>query len=820
MDVPPFRFLLLLAAMMGYGVLIAQELRGRVVQPSGEPLAFVTVRIDDSATDGVLTDIDGWFKVKDAAGLQSLAFSYLGYAARRVEGAALQMRPLVVVMEPAALGLPEVEVVAGENPAHRIIRAAAERRENHDPFRYTSWVCTLYNKVSVDPLHQEERFAEKLAGQDSLRATQSRLRRDTLLKEIALRHLLFMESAVERSWLRPGRTRDRVLQNRVSGFEDSRILALAHALQPFQFHEDHITLLETSYLNPVSRGSEDRYRFVLEDTLWQGADTIWVIRFEPRAGASFDGFRGQLHIHGGDFAIRNVIAEPAEPARMRIRLEQQYRCLEDGRWFPDQLIFTFSAPHYPDPTLGLSMQGKTYIGEVRLDAPLRPRDFDPEQPLILEEDALTRDEARWAALRPAIGLDDREDGTYHFMDSLGKAEGFDRLSPWLDVLNTGVVALSPKIPVRLDLRGFLRANYYENTRLTLGLTNHPSKALTQPRTPVLWRVWGAYGFRDRGWKYGGEAALHLYRPLGLRLEGSFREDLAEPGAPFPPSLDRVLDRRFYAPRMDRLREWKAGVHLRPLPSLNLALETLFSRWSPDYEYTFLPEGERRDFDFRELRLGLRFAPYRLNPLTGPVPVDRRTKWPVLELLYSRSLEGLFDGAPRWQRAVASLGQEFMVPGLGRCTWRVEGGMAGGDLPMARLFTVVRPPASAFRYILVPQAFLTPRDFLLYDRFVNIFWRQDLGYRLWQTRRSRPLPALAHHASYGSLNRPEQHAGLEFRTPPRGFHESGIIVDELLRLNYVDIADLTLGFAVFWPWNKVDRPSGWWPEPRLALGFRF
>jgi hypothetical protein len=813
-------FTLLIAGCFWSGTISAQELRGRVLQPSGEPLAFVTVRINDSVTEGVLTDIDGWFRVPEDRPVRALTLSYVGFETLRLEGEVLNARPLKIVMAPAALGLPMVEVIAGENPAHRIIREAAARKVRHDPERYPAWVCTLYNKVSVDPLPGEEAFAGKLATMDSVRAEKSRLRRDTLLSSLKERHLLFMESVVERAWLQPGRTRDRVLLNRVSGFQEGRIMALAHALQPFSFYGDHITLLETTYLNPVSRGSEQFYRFVLEDTLWQAPDTIWVIRFEPRRGAAFDGFKGVLYIHGGDYAICNVIAEPAQPGRMHLKMEQQYRRLPEGRWFPDQLIFTLSAPRYPDPTLGILIQGKTYIGEVNTEPALRLRDFDPERPLILEDDALTRNEERWERVRPLGRLDLRETGTYLFMDSLGQAEGFDRISPWLDVLETGVVSLHPKLPVRLDLRGALRANYFENTRLSLGLTNHPARALSMPRQPLLWRAWGGYGFRDRGWKYGAELALDLYRPLGLRLEGSFREDLAEPGAPFETSRANLFDRQVYAPYMDRLTEWRAGISLRPVPAITLGLDWREALQQPAYEYHYLPEWERSAFRFEELRLRFRYAAFRRNPLFGDAPLDLRTRWPVLELVYSHGLDGDVNLRPPWQRVTGSLSQELEIPGLGRCIWRVEAGMAGGDLPLSRLFTVVAPPDNAFGYLFIPGAFLTAQDLFLYDRFVNVFWRQDLGYRLWNHRLSRPRPALAHQSSFGSLNRPEAHTGLPFRTPPRGFHESGLILAELLRLNYVNVADLTLGAAFFWPWAYQDRPAALWPSPRLTMGFRF
>ena len=50
--------------------------------------------------------------------------------------------------------------------------------------------------------------------------------------------------------------------------------------------------------------------------------------------------------------------------------------------------------------------------------------------------------------------------------------------------------------------------------------------------------------------------------------------------------------------------------------------------------------------------------------------------------------------------------------------------------------------------------------------------------------------------YGSLDHAGQHKNLEFKTMEKGFYESGILVNNLLRINYYNICYLGFGGGAF------------------------
>jgi hypothetical protein len=94
---------------------------------------------------------------------------------------------------------------------------------------------------------------------------------------------------VSGNYKKPNKDTERVIANRVSGFKDPSFVLLASQLQSFTFYSDFVTVLSDDYLNPVSGGAWRKYVFVLRDTTFSGADTTFIISFEPPPKPSLSG---------------------------------------------------------------------------------------------------------------------------------------------------------------------------------------------------------------------------------------------------------------------------------------------------------------------------------------------------------------------------------------------------------------------------------------------------------------------------------------------------------------------------------------------------
>ncbi|MEI2419891.1 DUF5686 family protein, partial [Arthrospira platensis SPKY2] len=145
------------------------------------------------------------------------------------------------------------------------------------------------------------------------------------------------------------------------------MLGLAASTKTFSIYEPQIPLGEKTYLSPIGPNSTERYLFLLEDTLYQGADTVFIISYRPRSGRKFDALQGVLYVHTDGFALQNVIAEPVErTGNVSIKLQQQFQKVGGKAWFPVQLNTFLYFDGLEVNNFKVLGVGRTYLKDIRL----------------------------------------------------------------------------------------------------------------------------------------------------------------------------------------------------------------------------------------------------------------------------------------------------------------------------------------------------------------------------------------------------------------------------------------------------------------------
>ena len=149
-------------------------------------------------------------------------------------------------------------------------------------------------------------------------------------------------------------------------------------------------------MNPISKGSPDKYFFLLQDTLLYGEhDSIFVISFRPRKNTNFDGLKGRISINTHNWAVQNVIADPSgSDFSIIFRIEQMYDLIDGKQWFPVQVnnqaiirqvsmkdtSIGIGLGRVPDSLRDKTIQipfgiGKRYIRDINLQPELKNREF-------------------------------------------------------------------------------------------------------------------------------------------------------------------------------------------------------------------------------------------------------------------------------------------------------------------------------------------------------------------------------------------------------------------------------------------------------------
>jgi hypothetical protein len=786
------------------------SVEGKVLDASGkQALAFVNIGI--VGTENTTTsDIDGKFKLTSSEPILGIVFTYVGYESYKYTVG--DEKEITVRLQKKTFDLNTVVIRPGENPAHRIIKLATKNRDKNNPEKIQSYTCNTYSKTYWDLVYNKDEVVDK---KDSV-ATDSLKSRLRIYSENS--HLLMMEDVKERKFLYPGNLNEKVVANKVSGFKDPSFTVSSTDLQPFSFYEDYFQILGKDYLNPIAGGSTSKYFFTIEDTLFQGNDSVYIISYRPLKGKNFEALEGVLYIHTNGYAIQNVIAAPFEKSLVDIKIQQQYKLINNRQWFPEQLNYELHYKKYPTKYIGMKLIGKSYITDVKLDADLKKKDFDFET-LTIEPDATRKDNVYWEKHRIDT-LDTKEQKTYKVIDSLGKKQHFDRVLKVFEGLTTLQIPIGP---ISIDLNRIIGFNEYEIIRGGVGL--HTNDRLTR---------WGnlggyiAYGYKDSITKFGFDAKLFLKKnSKDYFIKALYSRDIGEPGRTQYFYTRYNFNRMQMTARMDYLEQKEVSVNFRVVKYLTTNVAYNESFRVPKYNYMFLPNREDStetsiDFKSTEIRVKGRYAYKEKFVQSFGQLLSDGTAYPVIYFAYTRGLK-LDVPTAKYDYNKVSLGIEktFLIKNLGRSKFLLEGGWMEGNVPYSYLFNG-NGSNSKGSYLYVENTFQTMGLYeFVSDKYVNLFFSHNFGSLLFKRPKFQPQLVIFTNAGIGSLQHREQHSHLGFKTMEKGFYESGLLINNLLRVNYYNIVYLGLGggtFVRYGPYAEAEMEKNMAYKLSLVLTF--
>ncbi len=748
---------------------------------TGRPLAFVNI-VTNENNIGTATDIDGRFSIRSHEPVEYLRLSYVGYKPETfyLHG---KSKDLSIQLEKTPFELDEVVIVAGENPAHRIINNVIANRDRNDPEKLPSFAYTSYDKMvfTVDTLEIPDAALEAEPDSSDIH----------LRNFIRNKDFFMMETVSERQFMAPDRNHEKVLASRISGFKDPVFLFLSSHMQSPSFYKDYIKIFNDQYINPISKGSTRKYFFNIEDTTYTPRlDTVFIISYRPRINTNFQGLTGVLSINSNGWAIQNVIARPARSdSPIQVRIQQMYELIDGEHWFPVQLNTDLTLQNVQINKYAPTGRGKSYIRDIELNPELVKRMFN-QVSVEVDPNAGDRSEAFWQRYRQD-SLSQRERNTYAYIDSIGRAENLDRMAGTVKSLLNNRLPLGP---VDIDLGRVVRYNDYEGLYLGLGLLTSPKLS----QTFGLGGYWG-YGFGDQRAKFGGHLNLTLDRYRELRLNLAYFDDVTETGGVhFWDDSQRLLDednfRNLLIKKMDRTQRRHVGLGFRAFRYASFNLDLNLDHKVTMDNYDFEPNGSEggsagNDFRFSEISAGVRYA-YKEKFLQMP---DRRvslgTPYPIVWLRFTRGLKGTLDGDFEYNKIDLKIVKSFRMKYLGTSTFDVRAGYVDRPIPWTNLYN----GRGAYRTftIYAPASFATMRmNEFLSDRYVYLFYTHNFGNLLWGSGRFLPELALATNIGIGTISHPEYHQGVKFGTMDHGYFESGILANNML--NIMGIYSLRVG----------------------------
>jgi hypothetical protein len=782
-----------------------QTLRGKIVDAfNGQSLPFVSILIKNSQT-GTLTDIDGKFEINIPAGdgTPALVISYLGYEPKTIlPNEIKEIEKILIKLKSTGIQLNAITVIAGENPAHRIIKTATKNRDKNNPEKMHSFTYNSYNKFFVT--------ADMSANIDSVSAEDTTL--SGIAKFFKKQHLFLIESITARRFLHPNNNKETVMASRVSGFKNSPFALMATQMQSFSFYDDFISVVDEKYLNPLSEGSTRKYFFLLEDTLYQRSDTVFVISFRPKKNKNFNALKGVLYINTNGYAIQNVIAEPDRPDNytLSIKVQQKYEFMEGKQWFPVQLNTdwvwknaTVSSKKDPTKKANMKAVSRSYIKDIVLNPELKKRQFN-EVEVEVDKNADRQDETFWNKYRVDT-LDKREKRTYLKIDSIGKAQNLDKKVLFLEAL------FNNKLPMGmfdLNLDKMVRANDYEFIRLGAGIhTNQKfSKVFTLGG-------YAGYGFGDKAWKYGGDFSLMLWRKKELGFNALYEKDLVESGGTRFFENVRTLNsselyRDAYVSVFDKITKYQTSFSFRALKYFRANVYVNHQQRFGDTQFgVAATDGTtilKDTFNFNEAGIQLKFLYKEKFLQTLRSKISFGSDYPVLFVNIAKGFNQTYFNLPGefdyWKADIKlDLTKNFKT--IGTIRIQLAAGKVFGDLPYTMLYNNKGSLWGKFN-ISSSNTFETMAlNEFVSSQYAAVFINHNTGRFLKLRKKFNPEFELVHNMTVASLEHTRSLYNIPVNSLEKGYFESGFRI-----LNLFKNGISSFGAGVFYRYGPYQKQN--------------
>lgn len=664
-----------------------------------------------------------------------------------------------------------VTVRPKDNPAHRIINGAIERRDSNSAFHCQAFKYIAYHKMTVLPTKVSDSLA-------------------SLMEQ----NLFMSESVSEIYFKQPNHKYEKLVASKTSGI-DKPIFNMVFSRLQFQnlYESDFLEIFQVKYVSPISKGATKRYDFHIEDTLLNGTDTIFVISYRPRANVTFKSLKGILYIHADDFGIEHIETEPFDKnVTLHIPVIHEYTKMPNGTWFPSQLTATFKLPRIALKGDTLESKGISAITikQIEIDPPLHNRDFG-----IFDVEELVKSKKTSEELLANYRNDtltQKELRTYKLLDSISDKLKLNKRLELLPSLMQGYIPIGP---IDLDIASIVNYTYYEGWRFGLGL--YTNRKLTNRG-----RLGGyfAYGLKDKDWKWGAMTEWELYRKRSLILKVRFYDDIVESGCTQLIGRDELglLNGEYYRhwiiTKFDKSRTLWAKLQMRADKNFTVSVSAAYSQNRTLFHYDFLPLGGANEDQYKYtnayVRAGLRFSYHETTYKTSSLTLYESSRFPTAQLQYERGIKGVFGSGFNYNKVNLRIHHLQRYKRLGYSEIALTGGFTDRTLPYSMLFVMPAGYEQIGFYGKEQFAAMRPNEFVG-DRYAALFLRHNFG-KMWEGKFS-PRIVLCQNIGFAWLRHPENHHGISVNDMKKGYFETGIMIDNLLSAKDL----MAMGIGVFY-----------------------
>ncbi len=694
------RVILLTLFILTYQAVRAQEtiVRGKVTDvTTNEAIPFANIRFK-GLPGGTSADFEGYFSLKTSARVDSLEVWYLGYLPKTRKVIPGKSQTIDVQLQSASVGIHEVTILAGENPAIRIIRNAQRNRDKHDVRSLDAYQYENYTKIQIDVDNISDNFKRKkilrpitslfdslevLAGEDgkaNLPVFYSENLSDVyyVSKPFQRKKEIINASKVTAVGIQDG-----VLTSQFTG----------GTFEEYNFNQNKLLIFNKEFLSPIGDNAFFFYDFLLMDSVYLGGYKCYEIKVRPKNSKDLL-FTGNVWIVDSLFAIKQVNLEIPKSVNInfleKIQIQQELEPTAAGAWMQTKSRVVVDFADVTKKTVGMIAKVYTSRRNIVVNE-VKDQKFYELQ-LVLKEDALSKSTEFWNANRHEK-LSSTDINVYSMIDTI---KNIPRVKTYVDVFYTlvtgyrtiGTIDLGPYISL-------VSYNNIEGYKFRLG-------GRTNIKFSDKWILKGylAYGEKDNRFKYNAQVEHILSRMHWTKIGVQRREDIDQIGVQYDFDDSQAFNSQQSSLYITTSQITRFALLNRKTES-RVWLESEFRKGyttrvivqNIDYKHFFTNTADtginsnsfQSDFTTSEIVFETRFAPNEYHVFNDNSRLTiGKTKAPVVILRYTLGLKGFLNSTMDYHRLSVTIDHRLKLGFLGFSNYVVNAGKVFTKAPYTLL----------------------------------------------------------------------------------------------------------------------------------------
>lgn len=797
-------FLLLLAPFMAFS---QTQIQGIVLDSkTKQPLPFATVTT--SSNFGTLTDVDGKFNIKSQKSLTQISISYVGYESVIVP-VSKNEKFISISLNPKIENLREVQIIAKENPALKIIKNTIKNKSKNDIEKsLNSFKFNTYTKILVtanpDSIKGEidSVFAIKNGQKEFKKLDSSNYK---FKKEIDKQHLYISEKISEFQFEKGKSKTEVVMASRMAGLKQPIYEFLAITFQDFSFYNEFYVLAGTTYINPTADNALKHYNYKILDTVKTESGNSILIYFKPKVLKETLGIEGVLYIDSQSFALTKAIAELK--GGVNVKATQNYNYIKPNNiWFPQDMDIVLKKGNNNVPVslfggtikFGESKKkdslvttntksesdfvyfmSKAVNANIEINNPIKVKRSAPA--IQFNDDAYKKQEDFWEKYR-TDSLTERGKNTYTKLDSIAATEKIDKKVNFARNILKG---LFPTKYFNISLGKVINLNNYEGFRIGFGGETNSNFSTTFKLESYI-----AYGTKDKDFKYRISPSFRLDKNTNTWIGAAYTDDLTEAA-----SLNFIAKNTSFSPinprnvNIDQFYNYKTvSAYLKHdiRPNLEAELQLSAGDYMTMFDYQYISS----DKNLSEYRLTTAIFGFQYNPkstyMNSPIgKLTIKNEFPQFTFQLTKSFENVLNSDFDFAQLNFRATHEIKRLQKAKTSILAEGGVVFGDSPISHLFnstpnyTYKNPWAKRITFAGTMSFETMGYNEFISDRFAAIHLKHELKPFDFGSK-FKPQLILVTRAAIGDIDNPMYHNGLVFKSLKKGYLESGLELTSMFK----------------------------------------